>query len=42
MHWKNDKSIYLSVRLSVHPSVKCVDCDRTEKRFLYHMQDNIA
>jgi len=34
-----------AVRLSVCPSVKCVNCDKTEERsvqILYHMKDHLA
>jgi len=33
------------VRLSVRPSVKCVDCDKTEERYvliLYHTKCHLA
>jgi len=35
----------VSVRLSVRPSVKRVDCDKWKKdlsRFLYHTKDHLA
>ena len=39
-----EKAVCLSVRVSVCPSVKRVDCDKMEElsRFLYHTKDHLA
>ena len=41
----DENSVCLSVRLSIRPSVKRVDCNKTEERsvrFLYHTKEHLA